>query len=51
LIEGMKNNEVIYLTIFQAFSLINVIQLIGSGYASKATGGIIVESPISQASI
>jgi len=29
----------------------NIIQLIGSGYASKATGGIIVESPISQASI
>ncbi|KKI52705.1 hypothetical protein UF72_2681 [Staphylococcus equorum subsp. equorum] len=41
----MKNNEVIYLTIFQTFSLINVIQLIGSAYASKATGGIIVESP------
>ena len=41
----MKNNEVIYLTIFQAFSLINVIQLIRSAYDSKDIDGIIVESP------
>lgn len=47
----MKNNEVIYLTIFQTFSLINVIQLIGSAYAYIFTDGIIMESPISQASI